>query len=247
MESLKKAFGVGSKQPFLFVWGSLLFIFMFLVILFAALGVFLAYFIFLTVFDQPLSFESIPTLGVLAIIGLIVVVLTSGINASLAMTYNSALAKKKVSLAKFYTYALDIAHTVFGILLIRELIWLLMVGPFIAIYVYVLHEYQYMDILLGIYAFFMTFILHMLFTPAFIIAGALGAPLFESLKRSFTFLQKKHVFFMATYILFAFIWLFNFIPFIQIATIFFLYPLVYSSMIIMIKDNIKITREEEDY
>ena len=91
----------------------------------------------------------------------------------------------------------------------------------------------------------MTFVLHMLFTPSFLLAGGFGTSMFGSLKLSFDFFKQKHVFFVGLYILFAFVWLFNFIPIIQIATIFFLYPLVYTAMIIMIKNTIKVNEDEE--
>ena len=39
----------------------------------------------------------------------------------------------------------------------------------------------------------------------------------------------------------------NFLPFLQIASIFFLYPLAYTAMIIMMKSAIKISTQEDEY
>jgi hypothetical protein len=247
MESLKKSFNICSKEPFLFMWGSLLFIFMLLLFAFAALGFFLIYFLFLSAFGQEVNLESIATIGVVGLIGLLMIFFGNGINAGIAMAYHEATKGKKVSLTKFYSYAIDRAPTMFGIMLVRELIWLLLVGPFIAIYFYFLEPYEYMDIVLICYALFMTFVIHMLFTPAFVLTGSFGTGMFSSMKQSLDFFKKKHVFFVGLYILFAVVWLMNFLPFLQIASIFFLYPLVYTAMIIMIKDAIKISTEGDEY
>jgi len=246
IESLKRSFNVVSKQPFLFVWSSLLYVFMFLLFSLAAIGLFLLYFLFLSIFGQELNFESIATMGVLAIIGILVVFFINGLNMALAMAYNSGIKREKISLTRFYSYAVDRAPTSLGILLIRELLWLLLVGPFIALYIVYLEPYQYMDALLAIYGLFMTFIIHMLFTPSFILAGSFGTSIYSSIRLGFEFLRKRHVFFIGQYILFAFVWLMNFIPFLQIATIFFAYPLSYTSMIFMVKNSVKIPTDGDD-
>ena len=134
MESLKKAFNMISKQPFLFVWGSLLFLFMFILFTFAAIGLFLSYFLFLSLFGQEMNLESLPTLAVIGIIVILLLFFTNAINAALAMAYKAALNKRKITLTKFYSYALDRAPTVFGIMLLRDFFWLVLVGLFIGIY-----------------------------------------------------------------------------------------------------------------
>ena len=244
MESLKKAFESVSKQPFLFVWSSLLFLLMFILFIFAAIGVFLIYFLFLSIFGVELDITSIPTIGVVAVIVMALLLIFNGINAGLSMAYDRALAGEKVSLTRFYSYSLDRAPNAFGIEILRNVIWILTAGPFIAAYIYLLQDYQYMDILIGICVLFVTFIVHLLFTPAQLICGVFGTGIFTSLKKGMDFLRVKHVFFIGSYMLFAVIWLLNFVPFLQIATIFFLYPLSYSSMIVMIKSKIKIQESD---
>ncbi len=219
---------------------------MFVLFVFAAAGLFLLYFLFLSVFGQDLNLESIPTMAVVAITVLLLVFFTNSINAALAMTYHAATKREKISLTKFYSYALDRAQTVFGLLLVRELIWLLLIGPFVAIYVYLFEGYQYVDVLLILYGIFMTFIIHMLFTPSFLLAGAFGSSLFDSLKHGADFLRRRHVFFVGLYIVFAIVWLLNFLPFLQIATIFFIYPLIYTAMILMVKRSVKVSASIEE-
>jgi hypothetical protein len=67
----------------------------------------------------------------------------------------------------------------------------------------------------------------------FISAGTLDTPLFQSMKNGFVFLRRKHFFFILLYGIFAVAWLLNFIPLLQLATIFAVYPILYSAMIIM--------------
>ncbi|MBN1170504.1 hypothetical protein JXA56_05775 [Candidatus Micrarchaeota archaeon] len=243
MESLKIAIGSVSKQPFLFVWASLLYLLMFSLLAFAAVGIFLIYFMFLSVFGVQLELGSIPTIGVFVVIGVVLCLILNGINAALAMAYERALGGEKISLTRFYSYALDKAQYAFGIIIVRNFLWLLTVGPFILLYIYVLQDYEYMDLAIIVYVLFATFIIHMIFTPALLICGTYGTGVFLSLKKGLGLLRTKHVFFIGMYILFAIVWLLNFLPFIQIATIFFAYPLVYAAMIVMIKNSIKVESE----
>lgn len=243
IESMSKAFRLFSKTPFLFVWGSLLYLFLLIVCLFAACGLFLIYFMSLSAFDQELDMTSIPTLAVLGIIVLLFLFFANGLNAALVRTYKRATTRGKMSLARFFSYAIDRAPEMFGIMLVREFIWLLLVGPFLAIYIYFLQGYEFMDVLLGTYAFFMTFIIHMLFTPAFVLAGAYGTDLFTALKLDLDFLKKKHIFFIGAFIVFALVWLLNFVPFLNVVTLFFVYPVVYTAMVVMLENVIKVKEE----
>lgn len=246
IESLQKAFKPYSKHPFFFVWGSLLYILLLIVGLFAAIGLFLMYFMFLSAFGQELNLESIATIAVIGIIAVLFLFYASGLNAGLAMTYREALGKGKTSLKRFFSYSVERAPEMFGIMLIRELVWLFLVGPFIFIYFQWLVGYEFLDLLIGGYALFMTFIIHMFFTPAFVLAGAFGTGVFSSLHHGVDVLRRKHIFFIGLYAIFAAVWLLNFIPFIQIATLFFAYPVVYSAMAVMIENAIKIKRVEDD-
>jgi hypothetical protein len=137
----------------------------------------------------------------------------------------------------------------FGIMLLRDLLWLLLAGPGIAIYMYFLKDVAIMDILTGMYVLTVTFVLHMLFTPAFISAGALGTSFFGSMKHAFEFLRRRHIFFITIYALYAVVWFMNFIPFVQFITLFFAYPVLYAAMVVMFEESLKtdkIADKEDD-
>lgn len=244
IESITKAFNSYSKKPFLFVWSSLMYIILLLAFFFAALGIILIYFIGLSLFDRTLEIEALPTLAIFGVIGVAFIFFINGLNAALAKAYRSAVWQEKTSLTKFYSYALEKSLEMFGIMLVRDLFWLLLVGPAIAVYIYFLDGVQYMDLLLAVYGVFMTFIIHMLFTPAFISAGAFNMGTFNSMKHAFEFMRKKHIFFIAMFMLFAVVWALNLIPFVQFITLFFAYPLLYAAMIVMMEDSLKITEED---
>ncbi len=245
IDSLKKTFAAYTKGPFLFVWSSIMYIFMLFVFLFACLGLLLAYFLTLSVFNTPLDLGSPVTLAVFAVIVLIFMFFANGLNAALARAYHAAFWREKTSLTRFYSYALDKAPEMFGIMLLRDLLWLVLAGPAIAVYIFFLKSVAFMNILLALYLLGVTFIIHMLFTPAFLSAGAFGTDLFSSLRHGFDFLRKKHIYFLLMYAIFAFIWLMNFVPFIQLATVFVLYPIVYAAMVVMMENSIRIERVED--
>ncbi|MFH1784866.1 MAG: hypothetical protein ABH842_00410 [Candidatus Micrarchaeota archaeon] len=239
IESLKKSFSAYTKNPFLFLWGSIMYVFMLILFFFATLGLLLIYFIFLSVIGQEFDLEAIPTIGFLGIIGLAFVFFANGLNASLAWAYHGALWKEKITLTSFFSYALEKAPQNFAIQLLRDLIWILVAGPLIALYYFVLIDVAYMDWIIGLTVAMITFVIHMIFTPAFVSSGAFDAGLYSSLRHGFNVLRRKHIMFIGLYILFALTWILNFIPFVQIATIFFLYPVVYGALIVMTENSSK--------
>lgn len=246
VESVAKAFDSYSKNPFLYVWGSLMYLILMIAFFFAALGLVLSYFMTLSIFGKELDFGSLPTMAIFGVIVLVFLFFTGGLNAALAKAFRGAFWKEKMSLTKFYSYALDRAPEMFGIMLLRDLIWLLIAGPGIALYVYFLQDIELMDVLVGGYVLFVTFVVHMLFTPAFLSAGALNTGFYSSMKHAFDFLRRKHIFFIGVFTLFAVVWVFNFVPFVQFATIFFAYPLLYTAMILMMESAIKMEKEDDD-
>ncbi len=248
IESITKAFNAFSKNPFLFVWGSLMYLILLIAFFLAGLGLIIAYFLALSVFGKELDLQSLPTLAIFGVIALAFVFFSNGLNAALARTFRGALWKEKTSLTKFYAYALDKAPEMFGIMLLRDLMWLLLAGPGIAIYLYFLKGIDFMDVLTGMYVLSVTFTLHLIFTPAFLSAGALDTGFYSSMRHAFEFMRRRHIFFITMYSLFAVVWFLNFIPFVQFVTIFFAYPVLYASMVVMFEDSIKSERiaDKED-
>lgn len=246
IESITKAFNSYSKKPFLFVWSSLMYIILLLAFFFAALGIVIVYFITLSMFDRTLELDALPTLAIFGVIGVVFVFFTNGLNAALAKAYRSAVWDEKTSLTKFYSYTLEKSVEMFGIMLVRDLFWLLLSGPAIALYYYMLDGVEYMDLLLWMYVLSVTFVVHMLFTPAFIAAGAFNMGTYNAMKHAFDFLRKKHIFFIGMFVLFAVVWTLNFIPFVQFVTLFFAYPLLYAAMVVMMEDSLKLKEEDEE-
>lgn len=245
IESIRKSFAAFSRMPFLFVWSSFMYLFLLAAVAFTTVGIAMAYLIGLAILDQPVSLTSTSSLAVFGILGLVFVFVISGLNASLARAYHSAFWREKTSLTTFFSFALRKSPEMFGIMLVRDIVWLVLGGPFIAIYIYFLKDVGFMDILLGMYLIFITFVTHMAFTPALISAGAFGTEFVSSLKHSLIFLKKRHFFFMGLYALFALAWLLNYVPFLNLVSMFFLYPVMYAAMIVMVEDTIKIERADE--
>ncbi len=236
IDSIKKAFAAYKSKPLLFMWGSFVYLFMFLLFLLAAFGLALIYFMLASIVRYEVTLESPVTLGILLIISVVFIYFTGGVNASLAKTYYSAVSGVKTSLLDFYHYALSRAPQMFGVVLMREFITLLLIGPVAAIYYYFLTETQYMDYLLYLYVFFVIFVLHLVFTPA-LISVALGSLPFDAFRSMLFTLKKKHIYYVGLFLLFAMVWVLNFIPLVQLVTIFFLYPVIYTALIIFVKEG----------
>jgi len=234
--SIKKAFSAYTSKPFLFIWGSAVYLFLFLLFLLAVFGLALFYFMVASLVDYEVTLESPVTIGILLLVSVTFIYFTGGVNAALAKTYYTAATGAKTSILDFYHYALARAPYMFGVVLMREFITLLLVGPVAAIYYYLLTETQYMDYLLYFYVFCVVFLLHMIFTPA-LISVALGSLPFDAFRSMFFTLKKKHVYYVGMFILFAIVWTLNFVPLIQLATIFFLYPVVYTALIMFVKEG----------
>ncbi len=235
IESLKRSFDSFSRHPFIFVWGSLVYILMLIVFLLAAVGFFLLYFIISSIFGLPMGITEIPTLIVAGVLGFILLFFLSGLSAGLSMTYHKAITKSKTCFVEFYDYAVRRSPVVFGVLLLRDFITILIVGPVIGLFVFFLEDIEYMDMLVGLYALFSVFVVHMLFTPAIIAAGAFNDDLFSSLKKGFQLIKSRHINFIGLYIVFAIGWFMNFIPLIQLFSLFFFYPLAYTALIVMME------------
>jgi hypothetical protein len=245
LADLSKAFSAYSRKPLNFAWCSLLYIIMLLLFSLACVGLFVAYFLLAAAFNHAVSFSSLSTILVSALIVIIFLFFANGLNGALAVAYRRTMGREKTSLMTFYSEALSRAPVMFALMLIRDLIWLLVVGPVIAAYILVLQDYMYADIGMAAYLLAMTFLIHMVFTPALISAGAYGTGMMPSLRNMVRLLRKKHIYFIGLYIAYAITWLLSFVPFIQLATLFFAYPIAYGAMISMMENGIRIEMEED--
>lgn len=244
IESLKKTFSAYTKKPFLFVWPSIMYVFLLLVFLFTAVGLLMLYFMAISVFNQQLNLSSPATMVVIAVITLLFLFFSCGLNASLSRAYHNSVWREKTSLTGFFSYALDKAPDMFGVELLRDIVWLVLAGPAIALLVIFLKGVAYVDILVWAYVLFVTFVIHMIFTPAFIAIGSFGTSFTSSLRHALMFLRKRHVLFAGLYVIFAIVWILNFVPILDLVTVFFVYPVVYSAMIVMMENTVKMKEEE---
>ncbi len=240
MSSIRRAFSAYSAKPFLFMWGSFVYLFMLLVFTLALLGFVLIYFMLASVLSYSITFEltveALPNLVAVAVVALLFIYVLGALNAALVNAYNNALDGVKTSLIDFYYYGLTKAPMMFSVVLMREFLSLLIIGPVVAIYFYFLSDVTYMDILLYLYALFVLFVLHMAFTPA-LVSAALGATPFDSFRNALLTMKTRFLKLFGMFIVFGFVLVLNFIPLIQIFTIFLLYPVVYSALIILVTEK----------
>ncbi len=234
LSNIKRAFKAYTKGPFNFAWASLLACVFYGVAVLAALGVFLVFFMTIAAFNHYAINDPI-TIVVGAIIIILLKLLTGGVNAALAQAYSDASNGKKTGITEFYMKALKSAPSAFAITLIRDIIWLIIIIPIVLLYVFALKGVQYIEIVVGLYALFTMWLIHMLFTPALLSSALTGAGVFSSLKQGFRILKKKHAYFAGAYIVFAITWLLNFIPILQILSIFVLFPISYGTLITFVE------------
>lgn len=246
IESLKRAFSAYSRNPLPFVWGSVMYLLLSAVFLFASIGLLLLYFLSMSVFNQAVDPGSIGTIAFVGVVGILFAFILSGLNAALARDYRSGLWKEKMSLTKFFSYAIDKAPSAFVIVLIQGFVLLVLAGPAIAVYVLFLRGVDFVDIALWMYLLVVTFIVSLLFTPAIVYNGAVGLDIVSSFKRSVRLFTHKHINFIGLFIVFSIAFALNFVPLVQLVSIFFLYPVTYTAMISMMENGARMDTEEGD-
>jgi hypothetical protein len=203
----------------------------------AALGVFLIYFFIASVFGLSTAVTSTPTIVAAAVSLLMLLLFSCGLNAGLLRSYAAALEGRKTTVAEFLRYSLQKAPEMFAITVVRDLLLVILVAPLLVAYVYSFKTLPYMDIFVAAYALGMTFLIHFLFTPALLSMGVFGTDPVSSFRNGIGFLKRKHFNAMALYAVFALVWLLNFVPVVQIITIFVVYPAAYSALIVMFQGS----------
>lgn len=233
MNSLRKSFKSYGKHPFNFVWSGLLYLLLQIVFILGAVGFFLIFFFVASTFSIKVVPSNINTQIAIGIVAFILLFFMTGLNAALIKSYSNALEGAKTSLREYFEFSIQKAPMFFAIMLIREIVSVIFIGPVIYIWMNYLQTLPYINVVVGLYSLFMLFMIHMLFTPPLISSATLGTSFIQSLRTGFSFVKRKHIFFIMLYALFAGAWLFNFIPILGLVSIFVLYPILYSSMITM--------------
>jgi hypothetical protein len=203
----------------------------------AAVGIFLIYFLIASVLGLPTTVNSPPAVIAAVATLLLLLFFSCGLNAGLLRSYAAALEGRKTTVAEFLRYSLKKAAPMFAVMLMRDLVLAVIVGPVVLLYVSSLSGAAYMDVLVGAYALCATFLIHFLFTPAFVSIGAFGTEFVSSLRIGIGFLRRKHVNALGLYAVFALAWLLNLVPIVQIITILVVYPVVYSAFVVMFQGS----------
>jgi len=233
---LQRAFKAYADKPFLFMWGSVLYVFFILVFLLSAVGLAMIGLIVSFLLEYPLAFDSPIVIATIVLIFLYFLYFTGGVNAALIKTYQNSMNAKKTSLIEFYQYAISHAPLMFGITLMRDLFAVLLIAPFGALYYFYLIDYELTDVLLGIYSGAVLFFLHFLAMPAVVSCGMSELP-FDAFRRVYFVIKNKHIFFFIAFLLFSVTWPLNLVPIIQFLTLFFIYPIILSATITMVSES----------
>ncbi len=239
---LKTVFSAYGEKPFLFIWGSVLYVFFSLLVLFATTGILLFSSLALFFAGFPLSFEDYTTITLYAIPLLaavfFLIYMNGCITAATIYAYKKALTGSHVSLVEFYHYGLSRGPMIFSIGIMRDFFMLIIIGIGVALYYYALQDWEYGIHLLALYSLSVFFVFHLTAKPG-IIACGLGAEPFEAFKELYFVFAEKHIYYVSFFFIYSIIWLLNFIPLIQFVSLPVLYPLVYSALITMVEEERK--------
>jgi len=230
--SLRRASAAFTRHPYPFVWSSFMYAVMQVLFAFAAAGVFLLYFLLASVLGIGTGVSDIPTVIAAMIVLLVFLFFSCGLNAGLISAYAAAMEGRKTTVADFFKYSLQKSPPMFAIMAVRDAITLVAASPGIALF-YFLKDTPFVDMISMLYVLLVVFIMHLLFTPVFVSTGAFGSGLITSLRNGAGLLRRKHVYALGLYVVFAIVWFFNFIPLVQLFTLFAAYPIVYSAFIAM--------------
>lgn len=240
MNDIKAAFNAYSEKPFLFMWGSLLYVFFMLVFLLSAVGIAMLALMAAFLLNYNVTLDSPFTIGLGVVLVLYYLFVSCGVTAALINTYNRAMAFNSTNLLDFYHYGLSKALLVFGIGAMRDLANLVLIGPVVAIYVLVyMKDYQPSVIIDGVfylYVLFMLFLTHLITFPA-VISASLGKSPFESFRSAYFTLRSRHMFFLLLFLCLCFVMLLNLVPIVQFISLFLLFPIVLASLIKMVTSS----------
>ena len=235
--SLKRAIAQFVKKPFPFVWSSIMYVVLQLLFAFAAVGLFIIYFIIASVFGVPVTTGSVLTVLAAMFVLFVLAFFSCGLNAGLFRSYAAALEGRKTTVADFLRYSLKKSAPMFAVLLLAGVLLTVLVGPAVLLYTISLKAIAYMNFLVALYALGAAFVVFFLFTPAFVAIGAFGTEFVSSLRGMIVFLSRKHVNALGLYVLFACVWVLNAIPLVQIASFLVLYPVIASAFVVMFQGS----------
>ncbi|MEM3075214.1 MAG: hypothetical protein QW590_00095 [Candidatus Bilamarchaeaceae archaeon] len=238
MRELSKAFALYTDKPFLFMWGSVLYVFFILLFFLSALGIVMLTLIISFLADYPLTYDSPVVIGLGLILFIYLVYFTGGITAAMVLVYKNAMRSAKTSLLDFYNYLLSKAPVMFGITLMREVFTALAVGGVGGLLYYLgWFEYEYVDVLFAVYALGVVFLMRLIAMPAIITCGLGEKSTFEAFRMIYVLITKRHIYFLITFALFSLAWVLNLIPIVQFISLFCIFPIAYAALIEMVLET----------
>lgn len=239
---LKTIFSAYGEKPFLFIWGSVLYVFFSLLTLFATIGIILFSSLLLFFAGFPISFDDYTNIALYAIpllAALLFLIYMNGcITSATIYAYKKALSGSHVSLVDFYHYGLSRGPMMFSIGILRDFFMFIVIGIGVALYYYALQEWEYGIHLLALYSLGVFFVFHLITKPGIISCG-LGEEPFEAFKKVYFVFAEQHVYFLTFFFIYSVVWLLNFIPLIHFISLPVLYPLIYGALIQMVDEEKK--------
>ena len=236
LNAIQDAISSYVKRPFPFIFIGLIHLGLQVLITLALIGIFLLIFftasVFRITFDSPIMMVAV---GLLIIAFLF---FTYGLKGAAYYSYNNTLKGLNVTFFDFYDYLFRNSKRFFIVFIIRLFITLLFIMPLVIVYFYFLKNYniKYLEIVIGLISAFLLFMVHFIFYSAFASVAISSTNTRESLAHAFLFLKTKHISTLLLYSLYSIIWVTQFIPLIQIASFFVFFPIVYSAIVISLRE-----------
>ena len=244
-DSLSKSFRAYTSNPVGFSLNSLFLILYQVLVVLVVAGLWFIFFFVASIFYLPADSPIFLVFDALLLV--LLFYFSAGVKGAYVWSCNEILEGRRASMLDFFRYIRGNAGTFFFLTLLKYFFTALFTVPLILLYLYVLVDYevQYLDALIYLTAAFLAFIIHFLFFPSIVSAATYGSSISRSLRLGFRMIKKKNILALGLYILYAFVWILNYIPLVQILSLFVLYPIVYSAMIVMFKDAVPVNEQIE--
>ena len=157
----------------------------------------------------------------------------SGLKGSLIATYSSALHNKKSVFMEFFTSGKKYRTRIFIINLIRTVITLILFLPFILLYVYIpaISTISYSGIILGLIGLSIFVFISYLTYPAIILTAIKNIDVRRALRDGLKYIKRNPTESIVNYGLYLIIYAMNYIPLIDVITLFLIFPVIYSGLI----------------
>ncbi|MBI5051482.1 hypothetical protein HZC08_01855 [Candidatus Micrarchaeota archaeon] len=236
--SLNSSVNAFKESPIQFAYATFVAILMNFIVLFALAGIYLIFFFVMSILNLTSVIEAFAVLG--GVLAIVYLYFFSAFKGALLNAYSTASKKSRVSVTEFYNYALSNGFRFFSLKILQILLLLLLIGPLVAFYFLYLkaNPIKYADYALLVLGIAELFFVELFFYPAYVSATVFSSGVFKSLKFAFTFFRKKHLYAFLLFVLYCFVWLFNFIPVIQLVTLFVVQPIIVTAMILFVQNTI---------